>query len=381
MPALRFTRCPRCQLPHEVGLARCPITGEPLDGSSDLGDTDTTRRAVTVDDEMIGALIEGKYEVLSELGRGSMGHVYRARHTRIGRDVAIKVLTHSLAESSRTRDRFMREAQATGRVEHQNVAQVWDVGVTEDGRPFLVMELVRGTSLSARLERERRLPLADALTIERQLLAGLTAAHRAGVAHRDVKPDNILLGANDVVKIVDFGVARVLNSKALRITGTGETVGTPRYFAPEQAAGKRVDERSDAWAATVVLYEMVTGESPFSGRNVVEILAAVSHAPTPLPSEVRSYLPEELDRIVTSGLVKAPELRATVETLLGLVTRLERKLEGDEADDPDALEPWESDLELPPDLAQPKDEEFLPRPSTADTIEEESSALDVDGAG
>jgi len=322
---------------------------------------------MAVGDAMIGTLLEDKYEILSELGRGSMGQVFRARHTRIGRDVAIKVLMHSFAESPRTRDRFMAEAQATGRVEHQNVAQVWDVGVTTDGRPYLVMELVRGESLTDRLERERRLPLADALFIARQLLAGLTAAHRAGVAHRDVKPDNILLASRNRVKIVDFGVARVLDSESYRITGSGDVVGTPRYFAPEQAAGKSVDERCDAWAATVVLYQMVTGEMPFPGQNVVEVLSTITHAPTPLPSAVRPYLPERLDLIISAGLVKDAAHRATVETLLSLVTRFQRKLNGQESTESEAYVP------------ESADEDFPMRPSTSDTIEDDPNVFEADG--
>jgi len=301
------------------------MTGEPLD--------DTVRPPKTDDAGFVGTRIDNKYDVIEELGRGGMGVVYLGRHQKIGRDVALKVLLSSLSSSDRVRERFIREAQATGRVDHPNVVQVWDVGLTEGGAPFMVMELLRGEPLSARLERERRLPLADALMIARQLLSGLSAAHAAGVVHRDVKPENIVLRDGVNVKIVDFGVARVLGAGVPAITQQGDLVGTPGYFAPEQGQGAPVDERSDVWAATVVLYEMTTGELPFEGRNVVETLAAVANAEPRVPSEIRPYLPKRLDLIIRAGLEKDPEKRANMETLLGLVKRLERKLEGQDLTD------------------------------------------------
>lgn len=314
--------CPHCQLPHEAGLRACPITGQAL--------LDTETRLPRARDELglIGAVISDKYEVLSELGTGSMGAVYKAEHVKIGRDVALKVLGRSFAAQDRIRDRFVREAQATGRVEHDNVVEIWDVGTTEEGLPYMVMELLDGETLSRRIDRERRLPLADALHIARQLLDGLAAAHDAGVVHRDVKPENILLTVGDHVKIVDFGFARILDSGKMSITQTGDLVGTPSYLPPEQSEGVPLDDRADAWAATVVLYEMVTGELPFPGQSTVEVLAAVATADAPTPSAERPYLPEGLDRIVHAGLQKERERRARVKDLLVDVIELERTLLG-----------------------------------------------------
>ncbi len=360
--SVHFRRCPHCQLPHEVGLSDCPITGKPL------YDTEANRRAV---DELglVGTVVDEKYEVLEELGRGSMGRVYRARHEKIGREVALKVLLGELARSARVRDRFIREAQATGRVDHPNVVQIWDVGITGDGDPFMVMELLSGEPLAKRLERERRLPLADALGVARQMLAGLAAAHAADVIHRDVKPENIMLVRRDRVKLVDFGVARIIDGpEAAQITGRGDLIGTPGYFAPEQGSGMPVDARSDAWAATVVLYEMVVGELPFVAGSVVEQLSAIIHAEPARPSAVRPYLPEALDEVVAAGLRKDPTERATVEELHAMLERLEAELAGvDLRDTAD---------ELPP-AAGPAPARPARAVSVADTIEEPSSVVDT----
>jgi len=314
--------CPHCQLPHEAGLKTCPITGLPL--------TDTETRLPSARDELglIGTLVSDKYEVRRELGTGAMGAVYEAEHVKIGRDVALKVLGRSYAREDRIRDRFVTEAQATGRVEHENVVEIWDVGATEEGLPYMVMELLDGETLAARIDRERRLPLADALHIARQLLAGLAAAHEAGVVHRDVKPENIVLTDGDHVKIVDFGFARILDSGKMSITQTGDLVGTPSYLPPEQSDGVRLDDRADAWSATVVLYEMVTGELPFPGQSMIEVLAAVATSEPPRPSTERPYLPEGLDHLVHVGLQKDRERRARVPELLAGVIELERALHG-----------------------------------------------------
>lgn len=359
---VHFRRCPHCQLPHEVGLSECPITGQAL------YDTETNRRAVD-DIGLVGTVLDDKYEVVEEIGRGSMGRVYRARHQKIGRQVALKVLLGDLARSARVRDRFIREAQATGRVDHPNVVQIWDVGLTSEGLPFMVMELLGGEPLSRRLERERRLPLADALAVFKQVLAGLSAAHAADVVHRDVKPENIVLVKRDRVKLVDFGVARVLDDAGSAvITQRGDLIGTPSYFAPEQGIGAPVDARCDAWAATVVLYEMVVGELPFAGGSVVEQLAAIAHADAPRPSELRPYLPEGLDALIEAGLRKKPDERATVDALLALVKKLEGKLEGQDLRD--------TADELPPAAGEAPERKARDVEMT-DTIEEEPSVLDT----
>ncbi|MEZ4338672.1 MAG: serine/threonine-protein kinase [Sandaracinaceae bacterium] len=314
--------CPFCDLPHD-DVDVCPVTGEPL---SDDDITDQMDRA-TLDEiaTHVGQTIDGKYEVVELLGQGAVGRVYRARQEVLARDVALKVLRQSFADTPKVVDRFLREARAVGVIEHPNVVQIYDAGVLEDGLPYLAMELVEGESLTARIARHGRLPLRDALHIGAQILAGLEQAHRAGVIHRDVKPDNVLVTPDDVAKIVDFGVARLETTES-QLTQRGEVLGTPSYLSPEQAIGSKIDAKADAWATAVVLYEMSTGERPFRGSQFIEILTAVMASEPVPPSAHAPDLPPEFDALVLSGLAKDAEARADAATLSAGVHRLLARL-------------------------------------------------------
>lgn len=315
--------CPFCDLPHDDDVDVCPVTGEPL---SDDDITDQMDRA-TLDEiaTHVGQTIDGKYEVVELLGQGAVGRVYRARQEVLARDVALKVLRQSFADTPKVVDRFLREARAVGVIEHPNVVQIYDAGVLEDGLPYLAMELVEGESLTARIARHGRLPLRDALHIGAQILAGLEQAHRAGVIHRDVKPDNVLVTPDDVAKIVDFGVARLETTES-QLTQRGEVLGTPSYLSPEQAIGSKIDAKADAWATAVVLYEMSTGERPFRGSQFIEILTAVMASEPVPPSAHAPDLPPEFDALVLSGLAKDAEARADAATLSAGVHRLLARL-------------------------------------------------------
>ena len=214
------------------------------------------------------------------LGRGSMGLVYRAFDPAIGRRVAIKLIRADLLEGEE-RDafvaRFRQEAQAAGRCMHPNIVTIHDFAVHQ-GNPFLAMEFVEGDSLAAVLRQNGPLPASRAVVIMLQVLAALGAAHALGVVHRDVKPANILLLADDRVKVTDFGVARLENASA---TQSGVMIGTPSYMSPEQYRGEAVDGRSDLFSAGAVLFELLTGERPFPGRNVTQI-APLLLDPAPL---------------------------------------------------------------------------------------------------
>src|SRR5689334_8106871 len=225
----------------------------------------------------------GPYKILGPLGAGGMGEVYRAHDGRLGRDVAIKVLPEHTASTPDARARFEREARTISQLNHPNICTVHDVG-HQDGRDFLVMELVEGESLSARLEKGP-LPLADVLAIGHQVCIALDRAHRAGVVHRDLKPGNIML-ARTGAKLMDFGLARPSlasdgpNSTSLSptmsrpLTAEGSLVGTFQYMAPEQLEGKEADARSDLWALGCVLYEMTTGTRAFAGDSQASLIAA-----------------------------------------------------------------------------------------------------------
>ncbi|HEY7185623.1 MAG TPA: serine/threonine-protein kinase, partial [Vicinamibacterales bacterium] len=222
----------------------------------------------------------GHYEIGAEIGAGGMGVVYRARDSRLGRDVAIKV------SAERFSDRFEREARAVAALNHPNICTLHDVGPD-----YLVMELIDGETLADRLATQSGSPLSvdEALAIAKQIASALDAAHDKGIVHRDLKPGNIKIKADGTVKVLDFGLAKfdalsvgdgsvprdVTNSPTLGATGVGLILGTAAYMAPEQARGKEVDKRADIWAFGVVLYEMVTGRRPFDGEDASTVLAAV----------------------------------------------------------------------------------------------------------
>ncbi len=321
--------CPFCDQPHDDDLDVCPVTGEPLD--DDI--TDPMDRASL--DEMashVGQTVDGKYEVIELLGQGAVGRVYRARQDVLARDVALKVLRQSFADHPRVVDRFLREARAVGVIEHPNVVQIYDAGVTEDGLPYLAMELVEGEPLTARIAREGRLRLYETLHIGSQILAGLEQAHRAGVIHRDVKPDNVLVTPENVAKIVDFGVARLETTES-QLTQRGEVLGTPSYLSPEQAIGTRVDAKADAWATAVVLYEMATGRRPFEGKQFVEILTKVMASEPAPPSAHAPDLPPAFDALVLSGLEKDADARADTSALSIRIQQLMGRLSSDDLRD------------------------------------------------
>jgi tetratricopeptide (TPR) repeat protein len=257
----------------------------------------------------------GPYEILSAVGAGGMGEVYRARDTRLDRDVAIKVLPPDLATNAERLTRFEREAKATAALSHPNILAVHDVG-THDGVPYLVEELLDGESLRQRLA-QGAIPVGEAVAIAVQVAHGLAAAHGRHIVHRDLKPENVFLTRDGTVKILDFGLAKLvegapdgdadtLTHAPTGATALGRVLGTVAYMAPEQARGMPVDHRADIFAFGVVLHEMVAGQRPFSGETATDTIAAIlKEEPLPLPEGV----PLALQAVVTQCLAKRPEQR------------------------------------------------------------------------
>ena len=234
---------------------------------------------------MLGQIVEDRYLIEEELGAGAMGRVYRARHVRVGNCVAIKVLHRELLDVPNVVARFEREAYAAARLRHANLVGVLDVGNTDDGRHFMVLELARGRRLAelvtAPLGRERVIDLT------RQLLRGLHHAHAAGLIHRDLKPDNILVELTPhgdyVARIVDFGIAFLRDrDSSERLTDANMIIGTPHYMSPEHASGRALDQRTDLFSLGVIVYEMLAGCLPFSGTGAEVALANVTKDPPPI---------------------------------------------------------------------------------------------------
>ncbi len=263
----------------------------------------------------VGTVLRDTYEICSVLGRGGMGSVFLARHLRLpGKQVAIKVLRKNVETRPDVVLRFRREAEIASRLGHPNIIEVLDFDTLEDGSSFLVMEYLRGRSLSKRLK-QGRLPLEEVFDITRQIGAALQAAHRAGVVHRDLKPDNVFLvpnegGEGERVKLLDFGISKVIDSQTLQ-TQDSILLGTPRYMAPEQAMGKNreVDARADIYSFGCIVYEMLSGKGPFAGLSLHEFIYRVVHeAPEPL-APLASEAPAQAIAAVERALAKRPEDR------------------------------------------------------------------------
>ena len=276
----------------------------------------------------------GPYEVVGPLGAGGMGEVYRASDTRLGRSVAIKVLPEHLAESPQARERFEREARAISALGHPSICTLYDIG-TESGRGYLVMELVEGETLAARLERGQLAP-AEALRVAIQVADGLAAAHRQGIVHRDLKPANVMLTRTGA-KILDFGVAKlredaaedaggasaptILPTRTTPLTSQGTLIGTMQYMSPEQLEAKPVDHRADVFAFGATLYEMLTGKRAFSGTSQASLIAAILEREPPPVSQLVPTSPPALDRAIRRCLAKDPDERW--QSMLDLRAELE----------------------------------------------------------
>lgn len=244
----------------------------------------------------------GRYEIIETLGRGSMGTVYKARDPLIGRLVAVKAIDLqplSTEERARYEARFYQEAKAAGRLAHPNLVTIYDLGETGD-TAYIVMEFLEGREL----EKVKRLPTDEVLSIAIQAASGLFYAHQHGIVHRDIKPANIMLLADDHVKICDFGIAR-MTASALH-TRTGVVLGSPLYMSPEQVLGKPLDSRSDIFSLGIVLHEMLTGQAPFARETSDASMHSIVHDTPPPPSSLNRLVPERLDAIVARCLEKKP---------------------------------------------------------------------------
>src|SRR4051812_27746583 len=247
----------------------------------------------------------GRYEIVGELGRGAMGVVYKATDPNIGRTVALKTMrldVHGVDEEEMLR-RFKHEAKLAGVMNHPNIVTIYDAG-EDQGVFYIAMEYMEGVTLHSVLHEQRATSTERMLEISRQILPGLDYAHRRGVIHRDVKPANIMISGEDI-KIMDFGIAK----SAGGMTSAGQVLGTPAYMSPEQVRGKTLDGRSDLFSYGVCLYEMITGEKPFTGQNVTTIIYKImNEAPVP-PRDLDVTIHPGISAVITKALEKNPDQR------------------------------------------------------------------------
>ena len=246
------------------------------------------------------------YKVLEKLGGGGMGVVYKALDTHLDRHVALKLLPPELTRDDNARERFVLEAKAASALDHPNICTIYDIDETPDGQMFIAMGYYDGETLKKRITRGP-LPVEEALDIAIQMAQGLAEAHASDIVHRDIKPANVMLTKNGLVKIVDFGIAKLLG-----VTGptqTGSTLGTVAYMSPEQLAGKETDQRTDVWSLGAVLYEMLTGQQPFTGDNEWAVIGAVSGREPTRPRSLRAEIPVDVEAVVVRALDKSRRKR------------------------------------------------------------------------
>jgi len=261
-----------------------------------------------------GEVLLGKYRVERVLGQGGMGLVVAARHVDLGELFAIKFLLPEALENPGAVERFLLEARASARLKGEHVAKVHDVGRLESGAPYMVMEHLDGNDLKAVVRSRGPLPAEEAATLMLQACEAIAEAHALGIIHRDLKPANLFLirrpNGTPCVKVLDFGLSKQAIPDAVDLTKSGMSMGSPLYMPPEQVTRmKSADARSDVWALGVVLYELVTGKTPFTGESMMEVLSCVLQEEPVPPSRVRDGLPPELDAIVGRCLRKRPDDR------------------------------------------------------------------------
>jgi serine/threonine-protein kinase len=272
--------CPTCNTEYPVSERFCPRDGTALRGQNPEGD-------------LVGTVIADRYHVMKKLGEGGMGTVYLAEHVKMGRKSALKVMNPGMSKDADAIARFNREASNASRLSHPNICAIYDFGETPDGLIYLAMEFIEGESLTAIIEKTGALPPARAASILHQAADGLQVAHDSGIVHRDLKPDNIMIAkgrdGSDVVKVVDFGIAKAHTSDAQKVTKTGLVVGTPEYMSPEQLAGDKLDGRSDIYSLALVGFNMLTGTLPFVSQSAQE---AMIMRLTDNPRSLRDVMPD-----------------------------------------------------------------------------------------
>jgi len=285
----------------------------------------------SVQESVVGRVLDGRYRVLSHIADGGMASVYLALDQRLDREVAVKIMRHSLTRDETFVSRFRREARSAARLSHPNVVAVFDQGA-DDGDMFLTMEYVPGRTLREVLSNEGPLTPRAALDLFAPILQALDAAHSAGLIHRDVKPENVILREDGVVKVADFGLARAVTT-ATTTNASGVLLGTVAYLSPEQVERGIADARSDVYAVGLVLYEMLTGRKAFDGETPIHVAYQHVHGSVPVPSDRVPSVPRELDALVALGTARDPDQRpATAGDYLAEVRRSRAVLSTTELD-------------------------------------------------
>jgi serine/threonine protein kinase len=314
-PAVTPVRSPRAHKGTRPGPLAMAATATPPHGVTLPG-------PATIE---VGEVVDGRYRVDRLLGEGGMGRVFEVEHLSIGRRLALKVLTPECSSNPELVERFRREARAASLIGHPNIVEVTDSGTTENGCAYFVMERLDGAELSDRVGTGRRLPADRAVALATQIAQALEAAHKVGIIHRDLKPQNVFVvqrGGAEVIKVLDFGIAQVVEPGDLKLTRPGVPMGTPEYMSPEQALGHATDARSDIFSLGAILYEMLTGVTPHHDPSPMGVLIKKSTEAVKPARELAPSVPMWLDRIVNACLMRDPAQRP--QSMRELIDALER---------------------------------------------------------
>ncbi|MGD8540209.1 MAG: protein kinase, partial [Candidatus Aminicenantes bacterium] len=322
-------KCPKCQYENPSETRFCGNCGASLPSVAEVPAAPTRTLLTSMRDLTIGSTFAGRYQVIEELGKGGMGKVYKVLDTKIEEKVALKLLNLEFAPGDKTLDRFRNELKLARKISHRHVCRMYDLSEAE-GMPYITMEYVSGEDLKSLIRRIGQFTVGKAVFIARQVCEGLAEAHRLGVVHRDLKPQNIMIDSEGNVRIMDFGIARSLRTKG--ITDTGEIFGTPEYMSPESLEGKEVDRRTDLYALGIILYEMLTGRVPFEGETPLTVALKQKTEIPRDPRNINAQIPESLSHVILKCMNKekgkrykdTQELTATLEEIEGGMPRTEK---------------------------------------------------------
>jgi serine/threonine protein kinase/Tfp pilus assembly protein PilF len=299
-------KCPKCHFDNPSDSKFCKECGTQIIPSDKISAPLTETLETPTEELTTGSTFAGRYQIIEELGKGGMGKVYKAQDTDLKEKVAIKLLKPEIAADKKTIERFRNELKFARKIRHKNVCQMFDLN-KEEGSHYITMEYVDGKDLKSMIRMMGQLGSGKTIFIAKQVCEGLTEAHKLGVVHRDLKPQNVMVDEDGNARIMDFGIARSLKTKG--ITATGVMIGTPEYMSPEQVEGKDVDQRSDIYSLGVILYEMVTGRVPFEGDTPFTIGVKHKSEEPKDPKELNTQLPEDLNLVILRCLEKDKEKR------------------------------------------------------------------------
>lgn len=314
-------KCPKCQSDNPDASRFCAECGTQI-GPAVEAEVSYTKTLETPKEELTtGSTFAGRYQIIEKLGEGGMGRVYKALDTEINEKIALKLIRPEIASDKHTIERFSSELKIARKVRHKNVCQMFDLN-KEKGTYYITMEYISGEDLKSMIRMTGSLSVGAAITIGKQVCEGLVEAHSLGVVHRDLKPSNIMIDKEGHARIMDFGIARSLRTKG--ITGTGMMVGTPEYMSPEQAEAKEVDERSDIYSLGIILYEMLSGQAPFTGDTALSIAMKHKSESPADPRKLNPQIAEDLSQAILKCMEKDKNKRfQSVEELLSVLEKIE----------------------------------------------------------